>query len=339
MMKTTQRKFDLSIWALGLGYFVFYTPYSGLTKAVTVGLLPGSRPLTGFELLPLSAAATVIGIYGFITAMGWWKYATHRSIFGLSIPVPTSATFLSGLCMAAIIATTTLAFSFSGASILFALILLRGGVLIIGPVVDAMLGRRVRWFSWWAMSISLISLAVALADVRNYKLGLLAILDIAVYLGGYFFRLRIMTRLAKSDDRQTTLRYFVEEQMVATPALVAILALLALVGSNDIFSGFLWGFTGIWHTGLVWPAIMVGGFYAALMICTTFIFLDRRENTFCIPVHCGSSMLSGIVASGVLAYLYNQSPTSVAQYASTGLIVLALAFLSPLHHFDFYLGK
>jgi protein-tyrosine-phosphatase len=43
-------------------------------------------------------------------------------------------------------------------------------------------------------------------------------------------------------------------------------------------------------------------------------------------------MLSGIVASSVLAYLYHQSPISTTQLTSTGLIVVALAFLSPLHH-------
>ena len=43
-------------------------------------------------------------------------------------------------------------------------------------------------------------------------------------------------------------------------------------------------------------------------------------------------MMSGVVASAVLAYLYQQNPTSAAQYMSTGFIVLALGFLSPLHH-------
>ncbi len=333
MRKRTGRKYDLSIWALGFGYFVFYTPYSGLTKGITNGLLPGmSRPLTGFELLPVSVLATVIGIYGFITVMGWWKYAGHRNVLGLSVPVPSRPTILSGFCMATIIATTTLAFSFSGASILFVLILLRGGVLIIGPVVDTMLGRRVRWFSWAAMWVSLLSLIVTLMDVRNYKIGLLAGLDVTAYLAAYFFRFRIMTTLAKSDDRHATLRYFVEEQMVATPALAALLMGLAVVGSSDVLSAFRWGFIEMWSTSSAWPAAMVGGSYAALMVCTTFIFLDRRENTFCIPMHCGPSMISGVVASGVLAYLYNQSPPSTAQYASTGLIVVALAFLSPLHH-------
>lgn len=327
------RKYSLSIWTLGLGYFVFYTPYSGLTKAIASGLLPGmDRPLLGFEFLPLSVAATVVGIYGFITVMGWWKYAGHRKIFAFRVPFPSMQTFLSGLCMATIIATTTLAFSFSGASILFVLVLLRGGVLIIGPIVDTTVGRRVRWFSWAAMAVSLLSLLVALVDVNNYSLKLLAVVDVAAYLAAYFFRFRIMTRLAKSNDRDLTIRYFVEEQVVATPALLAILAVMGAIGSGDIFRGFRWGFIDIWYTGAVLPAILVGVFYAALMVCTTFIFLDCRENTFCIPIHCGSSMMSGVVASGVLAYLYHQNPTSAAQYASTGLIIVALAFLSPMHH-------
>ena len=33
-----RRHYDLGIWALGFGYFIFYTPYSGLTKALTKGL-------------------------------------------------------------------------------------------------------------------------------------------------------------------------------------------------------------------------------------------------------------------------------------------------------------
>lgn len=333
MTELKNRKYSLSIWALGLGYFVFYTPYSGLTKALANGLLPGmARPLSGFEFLPLSVAATVVGIYGFITVMRWWKYVGRRKIFGVYAPFPTMQTFLSGLCMATIIATTTLAFSFSGASILFVLILLRGGVLIIGPIVDVTVGRRVRWFSWAAMTVSLLSLFVALVDVSHYSLRLLAVADVAAYLAAYFFRFRIMSRLAKSNDRDLTIRYFVEEQIVATPALLAILAVMAAIGSGDIFGGFRWGFTDIWHTSAVLPAVLVGVFYAALMVCTTFIFLDCRENTFCIPIHCGSSMMSGVVASSVLAYLYHQNPTSTAQYASTGLIVVALAFLSPLHH-------
>jgi protein-tyrosine-phosphatase len=80
-------------------------------------------------------------------------------------------------------------------------------------------------------------------------------------------------------------------------------------------------------------------FYAALCICTTLIFLDRRENTFCMPMHCGSSMLSGFTATAILAYCYGQSSPTAAQNVSAGLIIVALGVLSPLHHFDRYVSK
>src|SRR5262249_26040 len=332
-MRPQKPNFGLGIWALGFGYFVFYTPYSGLTKALTSGLLSQIRePVSGFELLPISAVASVAGMLGFISVMRWWKFAGRRELFGLRLPFPTIWTFLSGLCMATIIGTTTLAFSFSGASIVFVLILLRGGVLIIGPIVDSIAKRRVRWFSWAAMFVSLLALTVALEDVQNYELSVAAVVDVAAYLAAYFVRFRIMSRFAKSNDRHATLRYFVEEQLIATPALVAALGILGLVGTSDTMIGFRRGFTTFLAGNAVGPAVLIGLFYAALCVCTTFIFLDRRENTFCIPMHCGTSMLTGLAASAILTAIYHQKATSGAQLASAALIVVALAFLSPLHH-------
>ena len=76
-MLTKKRRYGLGIWALGLGYYISYTPYSGLTKGLSRGLLTGA-PVAGPVLLPISAIATVMGMLGFITAMGWWKYAGRQ---------------------------------------------------------------------------------------------------------------------------------------------------------------------------------------------------------------------------------------------------------------------
>src|SRR5262245_12006341 len=337
-MTATSRKFGLGIWALGFGYFVFYTPYSALTKGSSIGLFSSSgTPISGPQLLPVSVGATLVTMFLMITMAGWWKYSGRREVLGISVPFPGLWTFLSGLCIALIIGTTTLAFTFAGSSILLVLVLLRGGILIIGPLVDISLQRRVRWFSWTAMGVSLLALAVALADVSNYKLGLLALLDVVAYLMGYWFRLRFMTMLAKTSDRNTTLRYFVEEQLVATPILLAVLAGLAAIGTGELLGEFRRGFTTFLSSDALIPAIGIGVFYAALCVCTTLIFLDRRENTFCVPMHCGSSMLSGIVASWALTLMYDQPMPSSAQFGSAGLIVVALLFMSPLHHLARYL--
>ena len=339
-MLSEKRRYSLAIWALGLGYYLTYTPYSGLTKALSNGLLPGAGgPVKGPVLLPVFAVATVIGMLGFITVMRWWKFAGRREFFGYQIPFPRRITFLSGICMATIMGTTTLAFSFAGLSIVLVLVLLRGGTLIIAPVVDHMVGRRVRWFSWTAMLASLAAVLVVLTDASNYKLTIVAVIDVAAYLAAYFFKLQFMSRLAKSNDRSVTLRYFVEEQMVASPLLVVALIVLALIGAGDVMMGFRIGFTSFLATPGALYAALVGFSYAALCICTTLIFLDRRENTFCVPMHCGSSMLSGFTATAMLAYLFDQVSPTMAQNVSAGLIVVALGFLSPLHHLDLYLEK
>ena len=199
-MLTKKRKYGLGIWALGLGYYLTYTPYSGLTKALSGGLLTGA-PVVGPVLLPISAIATVIGMLGFITVMGWWKYAGRREFFGVQVPFPRRLTFLSGICMATIMGTTTLAFTFGGLSIVLVLVLLRGGTLIIAPIVDRIVGRRVRWFSWTAMFVSLAAVLMALSEASTYTLTMAAVIDVAAYLAAYFFKFQFMSRLAKSDER------------------------------------------------------------------------------------------------------------------------------------------
>jgi protein-tyrosine-phosphatase len=50
-------------------------------------------------------------------------------------------------------------------------------------------------------------------------------------------------------------------------------------------------------------------------------------------------MLAGFTAAAILALLFNQSGPSTAQNVSAGFIIIALGFLSPLHHVDRYLNK
>ena len=149
-------KGDARIWAYAFGYFACYAPYSALTKLVSQGRFPGmSRTVDGFELLPLTTMASLVAMLVFLTAMGWWRYAGRRTVFGHRVIVPGRWTFLSGLATAAIIATTTLAYTFDGVSIVFMMLLMRGGVLVIAPIVDVAGKRRVHATSWMALGLSL----------------------------------------------------------------------------------------------------------------------------------------------------------------------------------------
>ena len=83
--------------------------------------------------------------------MGWWKYAGRREFFGYHFLF--HATYVSfGSVHRDDHGHDDARFSFAGLSIVLVLVLLRGGTLIIAPVVDHIAGRRVRWFTWTAMS-------------------------------------------------------------------------------------------------------------------------------------------------------------------------------------------
>lgn len=334
-MTSAHRQFKLKIWGLALGYFIFYAPYSFLIKVVTTKLWPGiNGQVSGFQMMPAVVISTAVVLPLIVALMGWWKYVGRREFFGVSIPFPSSPlVFLSALGTAIIIGTTTLTFTFTGVSIVFALLLMRGGVLIIAPVVDRLFKRQVRWFSWAALALTVPAILIALADVNNYRLTLVAALSITAYLSGYVLRLPCVTKLAKSDDTATTYRYFVEEQMVATLFLVAIPAIFALIGKGEIMMELRAGFTGFFTSNITLPAMLIGALYACLYCFGTLIYLDGRENTFCIPLNRGSSLLAGVFATFALALLYGLKPPSPAQLGSASLIVVALLFLSPLHHF------
>jgi hypothetical protein len=336
-MAGTRRQFHLRIWGLAFGYFAVYVPYSGLIKVVTLGLWPSStEAVSGFQLLPATAIATAVVSPLIVSALGWWRYAGRRTIFGVDCPFPSRLVFLSGLGTAIIIATTTLAYTSTGVSILLALLLLRGGVLIMAPMIDFAFKRKVRWFSWLALAFVLAGVVVALADVDSYQMTLVAAVNIAAYLAGYLLRLPCINILAKCDDERITRRYVVEEQMVATVLLVAILAGGAAIGTGPILTELRSGFTGFFASSITLPSLLIGALYACLYFFGTLVYLDRRENTFCLPLNRCASVLSALVASYALAALFGLAPPSGAQLASAGLIIVALLVLSPLHHLPLY---
>ncbi len=324
-------KANYRIWAFAFGYFACYVPYSALTKALSSGLFSGMpRGIAGFELLPLTSVASLCGMFAFISALRWWRFAGKRRVLGVSIPMPGPWTFLSGLCTAGIIATTTLAYTFEGVSIVFMMLLMRGGVLAIAPVVDFASRRKVRWFSWVALSLSLSALLVAFfgGSRSGTAMTVVAVVDVAVYLTGYFVRLRFMSRLAKSGDPDVTKRYFVEEQMTATPLVVTFLAALAFVGDGATAAEVRNGFLGLWGHPRLPLVLLVGLLSQGTGIFGGLILLDGRENSFCVPVNRASSILAGVFASLSLAILFGRRPPGGTEFVGAALVVAAIVVLS-----------
>jgi len=316
-----------AVWALALGYFGAYVFYSALVRAAT-GSASLGPPLSGIALLPGAAVGTAFTMTATIWWLGWWQYAGTRPLLGLTLPFPRRSTLVAGLSFAAIIWTTSIAYSFSGISIVFALLLMRGGVLALAPIVDRVSHRRVHWDAWAALGLSLAALAVAFSEVGSYRFTLAASLNLAAYLAGYTFRLRQMTAQAKSEDAAVNRRFFVEENMVAMVALVAVPALVAASGSGETALQLRQGFASVLTNPLGSPALLVGVCYGIVAVFGTLIYLEGSENTFCVVVNRGSSLLSGVVSSFGLALLIGAPLVSIRQLAATAIVLSAMALLA-----------
>ena len=342
-----------SIWWYAFGYFAAYVPYSFMTKVLTKGLLGTGKDdpklaVSSFEILPPTIMASIVVMLCFISLMGWWKYATQWSLKvgakTLSLPRPRLWTLLSGLCTGLVVVTTTLAYTIDGVSIVFAMLLMRGGMLIMSPIVDSLNKRHVRWFSWAALGMSLAALLVSnlwepffqgksIAEVTafNVMLGL----DLIVYLGSYFFRLTFMSKLAKSDNDDDTKKFFVEEQMVGTPSILIILFVLSFFGageaSNTLLGGLHAGFHSFWnHPGSIIGIAMAIGFCSQFNgVFGGLILLDKSENAFAVPVNRCSSILAGVTATVALAIAFEgYKLPGTGEFVGAGFIVGAILFLT-----------
>lgn len=318
-----------SIWWFAFGYFACYVPYSGLTKVLSRGTWPaGSPPVAGNALLPLSTVAAVLVAIAFLSAMRWWRYARHAQVGPVRLPVPRLATLASGLCTAAILTTTTLAYTFTGVSILLMMLCMRGGVLIIAPLVDLATGRRTRRAGWVSLALALVALGVATGgDDAEGGLSALALANLGVYLGAYFIRLQLMSRLAKSSDRDNTLAYFVEEQLVTTPATLLVLGAIALFFSGGLADDLRVGFTGLAPT-IAFATLAVGALSQGTGIFGTLVFLDPRENTYAVLVNRSASIIAGVVASYGLWAVFGLDAPPITQLLGAALMIGAIAVLA-----------
>ncbi|WDE08026.1 low molecular weight phosphatase family protein [Thalassomonas viridans] len=326
----------VSIWLLALGYFAFYIPYSALIKALSSGLLANlgvsgsAQILAPSAFLPWVLLGTVLTMPLIIYALGWYAFFNgennrfrRQNLFTIN-----RWAVGSGLAFAVIIATTTLAYSFVGVSIVFALLLMRGGVLVMSPLVDHFSGRQVHWYSWGGLMLSLFAVALALAQAGEYQLAPLVLLNLAAYLGGYIFRLRQMSHYAKDAQESVNRQFFVQENTVAMLALLIFAALTLVFHLSRGQVTFTDYIALMVSSKVIYPAMLIGFFYGILGIFGSLIYLNRRENTFAIPVNRCASLLSGVCASLILYFFFaGQSPSSV-QLISAFTICLALFVMS-----------
>lgn len=319
----------IPIELLSMLYLASYVPYATLTRwLATIPYPPLGRPLTGLEVLPAVNIMSGVMTYLFVWVSGWWREAHRSHLLGLTLPRPTRWTLLSGIGAALLLFTVPLSFTFRDVSIPFMQLLMRGDVLLVAPLVDILLGRRVRWFSWVALILVAAGLSITVDARRGLHLPPLAIVTIVLYTLGYLARIFAMTRVAKSGDPRATKGYFVEEQLVAIPLALAALAALGAQHLGTQGEQLWFGFVQVWTSGRVPYLAALAVLLFLISIFAILILLDRRENTFCVPLERSASVLAGVAATYLLAAMALSAPPSRAELAGALLLVVAIALMS-----------
>lgn len=326
VLKTSGAK---NIWLYAFGYFAAYVPYALLTKALSNGTLPGTTgDVTGLALLPVSTGVSAIGAMIFLGSTGLWRRARKIDVGGTQIPFPRWTTWISGACTAMIVVTTTMAYTFDGTSIVTMMLLMRGGVLVLAPIVDALSKRRVPWYSWCALATSLGAVIAAVGDFSHAStIGPAAAADATLYLLAYFGRLRLMSHSAKRD-RDANLQFFVEEQLVATPLATLVLALLALLDASAFGSAIRMGPGEVLAANAMLAAVVIGLCSQGTGVFGAMVLLDARESSFSVPVNRASSVLAGLVATTVLALWLGAAWPTTPEWIGAVLVLIAIAILS-----------
>lgn len=317
------RRLDLRVFLYGFGYFACYLPYAAITKGLTSSSMSGAEVSTGLSLLPLGTLASALGMAVFLLASGLYR---HTIPAGRRFPVLRAGAVFSGLATAVVLVSTTLSYTFASSSVPFVMVLMRGGVLLLAPIIDWITGRVIPWYAWVALTLSGAAIAlVTLGEGGGGEVSLGLGVVLASYLGAYVVRLLAMSRMAKTQDVKAGYRFFAEEQMVATPAALMLLALVALFSDgtvgDELRRGFLLDLPHPFFTVVLGLLSQGTGIFGALVL------LDARGNASSVPINRAASIVAGLGAGVVLALIFGVPLPTLREWIACGLLVLAVWLL------------
>ncbi|MEM8564355.1 MAG: hypothetical protein AAGF57_19100 [Pseudomonadota bacterium] len=305
-----------SIWWLALGYGSAYALFTFLTQFHNFRTVQDHSTLTGsLGLLSGAALALILLLPIAIAVLGRRAGPEHTSANPTEIA-------LSGVAAAAIALSTITAFTLGGVSVVLALLLMRGGVLILAPLVDRLHHRNIRPAARLALGLSLLAVALPLVFKQQNHLSWVLVGTLAVYLGSYFIRLGIMNRTAKTLQQGLRAYYCAREFLFAWYTL-AVAAFII----------FLWQTLGL-NVSLLdalrphATAFMVGISYTLVLVAGTLVYLDPRENSFTIPLNRAASVAGGVLGASVAWLSGLTAIPSIADYFAAGIIFVALIALA-----------
>jgi len=345
------------------GYFAFYTVTGVLVKYFTQLREPKMSDMAFLFNNTLGGSTFALAV---VLLFGWVRLKSNQTVQWGPFRVPSEVRYIipSGICTAVVIPTTTLLYTLP-ISVLVAMVIMRGSIIVISRLVDevqirqGILKKRVFHEENLAVVFALLAVGtnVVLLPLVDFMVGrgvpadrwlglkagaghgsfdflgsLPAMTILITYLIAYSIRLYIMnfyknTRAAgvAQDNRG----FFAIEQLAASGTM--------LLASVFLFFGpTLFGWTDVRvlafgdafrHPDLA--AVISGVPYGIVAFFSVFIFMFKgRTATFAGLVNRLTSLVAGTAATLVLYFFFGQRFPTAQDWISLGFILIAVWFLT-----------
>jgi hypothetical protein len=330
------------------GYFAFYVVTGVSVKYFLGPLSKGFPGMTDMDYLVYSTIASSALCIGVVIVKGWFRVQSNqsRTLLGVSFPSELLYIIPSGICTAIVVPTTTLMYSLKGVSVMVAMVIMRGAVIAISRVVDAIqirqeiLDRKVYSEENWAVVFALSAVCVnvfspAKTGERPFYESVPALVILSFYVAAYSFRIFIMNYYKNTRPKNApydNTGFFGTEQLSASFTML-ILGIIAYNASSwfgvhaEPLTAFGAAFT---NPKPGWGLALFSGLaYGFVAFLSVFIFMFKgRSATFAGLVNRLTSLVAGTTATIISALVFGGSLPKLLDWISLSLILVAVYFLS-----------
>jgi hypothetical protein len=332
---------------LCLGYFFFYVITGVAVKYFLGSAEQGFPGMNGIEYLVHSTVGSAGVVLLIVLALRWYRIETlgKAKLGPLEFPGELLYIVPSGVCTAVVIPTTTLMYTLP-ISVMVAMVIMRGSVIVISRVVDAvqirqgLLDRKVYREENVAVIFAVAAVAVHLVFDRgegsfDFVRSTAAMSILSSYIVAYSVRIYIMNyyKNTRAKGRPPDNRpFFGLEQLSASVTIIAGGLLLyhspALFGwSGEVIDQFRASFATPLPARAA--AAVSGTAFGAVAFFSVFLFMFHgRTATFAGLVNRLTSLIAGTAATLIVHFAFGGSFPALRDWVSLGLILVAIAFLT-----------
>ena len=327
-------------------YFTFYV-ITGVTVKFFLGSAAHGFPgMDGVEFLVYSTVGGTAICLFIVLALRWYRLQSNGLIDVGPLRIPREYLYIipSGVCTAVVIPTTTLMYTLP-ISVMVAMVIMRGSVIVISRAVDAIqirqgiLKRRVYGEENLAVLFALAAVAVDLSGIKaggfEFIHSQAALMILGSYIGSYAIRIYLMNYFKNTRAPGVALDnkgFFAVEQVAAASVMLVVGVALYFASRRfgwqvpqlEKFRGAIDAPRPLWG----W-AILAGTAYGMVAFFSVFIFMFKgRTATFAGLVNRLTSLVAGTTSTLIVAGAFGGGLPRSKELGSLALILVAVGFLS-----------